>query len=440
MREVKLHLYDLSQGMARAMSMSIIGKQLDGIWHSGIAVFGIEYFYGGGICAAPAGRAIPDLPFQEISLGQTNKSQVELENFLQSVNARFTRATYSLLRHNCNNFADEVSKFLLDGNGIPEHIIRLPMEFLTSPMGAALAPMIEGMEQRMRDQLIGQGRGLNPFGHVEGRSLLFPMPSLATDTVPAIVDSVQVAWLEEGDAALLKTAVEGIPESVIPADLKLRIASQDPSLSEQLVEIIKSQFKDKTPVLMSFNVLLRFYWKHKVFRDSFLRDGARETIHLLFQTSLASNNAHVVTASLSAAVNMAAAIDLNSFVFLQPTLELIIAAGKSQSLSAAQIKLFVQFLRNCLITLPVDETIISYNNALINECVSSVVKLKDNNDPLIMKPFAQALESRASKLLENGLSESFQTNVDPEQFVSAVEDLQALHSVTLHKTLMLIFK
>jgi len=30
--------------------MSFIGKQLDGIWHTGIVAFGYEYYFGGGIC------------------------------------------------------------------------------------------------------------------------------------------------------------------------------------------------------------------------------------------------------------------------------------------------------------------------------------------------------------------------------------------------------
>jgi hypothetical protein len=37
---VTLNLYDLSQGMAKNMSRMIIGKQVDGIWHTGIVVYG----------------------------------------------------------------------------------------------------------------------------------------------------------------------------------------------------------------------------------------------------------------------------------------------------------------------------------------------------------------------------------------------------------------
>jgi len=34
--KVSLHLYDLSQGMARAMSAQLLGKQIDGVWHTGV--------------------------------------------------------------------------------------------------------------------------------------------------------------------------------------------------------------------------------------------------------------------------------------------------------------------------------------------------------------------------------------------------------------------
>ena len=48
--KVEIHLYDLSQGMARQFSPMFLGKQIDGIWHTGIVVYGREYYFGGGIC------------------------------------------------------------------------------------------------------------------------------------------------------------------------------------------------------------------------------------------------------------------------------------------------------------------------------------------------------------------------------------------------------
>ena len=74
---VKIYIYDLSKGMARALSQmwlgkfarklilvmwifpnslifltiyssfSLIGKHLDGVWHTGVVAYSKEYFYGG---------------------------------------------------------------------------------------------------------------------------------------------------------------------------------------------------------------------------------------------------------------------------------------------------------------------------------------------------------------------------------------------------------
>ena len=46
---VKLNVYDLSQCMCKAMSKQLCGTQIDGIWHTGIVVYGKEYYFGGGI-------------------------------------------------------------------------------------------------------------------------------------------------------------------------------------------------------------------------------------------------------------------------------------------------------------------------------------------------------------------------------------------------------
>jgi len=51
---VKLYVYDLSMGMARQFSQAFVGRQFEGIWHTGIVVYGNEYFFGGGLQCMPA--------------------------------------------------------------------------------------------------------------------------------------------------------------------------------------------------------------------------------------------------------------------------------------------------------------------------------------------------------------------------------------------------
>ena len=113
---VQLLVYDLSRGMATAMSQSILGQQIEGIWHTGIQVFHTEYFFGGGIQAQPQGmfamqHQMPAV--RTLDIGVTTRTKAELQTFLISIQDRFNSTTYDLLRNNCNNFSDTVSQFLV---------------------------------------------------------------------------------------------------------------------------------------------------------------------------------------------------------------------------------------------------------------------------------------------------------------------------------------
>ncbi len=48
-----------------------------------------------------------------IDLGHTQVSLSVFNEFLREISPNFTPAKYSLLKWNCNNFSDEVCKFLL---------------------------------------------------------------------------------------------------------------------------------------------------------------------------------------------------------------------------------------------------------------------------------------------------------------------------------------
>eukprot|EP00250_Pteridium_aquilinum_P013551 c21413_g1_i1 orf=381-1244(-) len=147
--KVLLNVYDLSQGLARQLSTTFLGKAIDGIWHTGIVVFGNEYYFGGGIQSCPEGQTPYGRPMKVVDLGYTEVPKEVFEDYLQDISPRYTAQTYSLLQHNCNNFSDEVSQFLC-GVGIPDFILKLPEEVMNSPMGALIMPMIQQFETTLR--------------------------------------------------------------------------------------------------------------------------------------------------------------------------------------------------------------------------------------------------------------------------------------------------
>ena len=95
-------------------------------------------------------------PVKVMVLGTTQVTLQVFHNFLAGISARFTPETYDLFTNNCNNFSNEVSKFLL-GTGIPDDIINLPQEFLNTPMGQMLRPMLQTTQSQLNDRFEQQG-------------------------------------------------------------------------------------------------------------------------------------------------------------------------------------------------------------------------------------------------------------------------------------------
>ncbi|CAL5192018.1 unnamed protein product [Lathyrus oleraceus] len=146
---VALNVYDLSQGLARQLSVSFLGKAIEGIWHTGVVVYGNEYYYGGGIQHCPAGSTPYGTPLKVVDLGVTHVPKDVFEMYLQEISPRYLAETYSLLTHNCNNFSNEVAQFLVGGT-IPDYILQLPNEVMNSPMGALMLPMIQNLETTLK--------------------------------------------------------------------------------------------------------------------------------------------------------------------------------------------------------------------------------------------------------------------------------------------------
>lgn len=88
--DVHLLVYDLSRGLARQMSMGILGFQLDAIYHTSVELNGREYVYDGGIIAIMPGSSHLGQPMERIHLGKTGLPMDIIEEYLDSVRPIFT--------------------------------------------------------------------------------------------------------------------------------------------------------------------------------------------------------------------------------------------------------------------------------------------------------------------------------------------------------------
>ncbi|KAI1718123.1 PPPDE putative peptidase domain-containing protein [Ditylenchus destructor] len=143
---VTLHVYELTRGLARSMSMMLLGRQIEGVWHTGIVVYGKEYFYGShGISYVPAGSFSLGAPDELVNLGETHIPEDLFKDYLAELQRdTFAGSKYHLFNHNCNNFSNEAAMFLT-GNSIPARIVNLPNEVLSTPFGQMMLPMIDSM-------------------------------------------------------------------------------------------------------------------------------------------------------------------------------------------------------------------------------------------------------------------------------------------------------
>ncbi|XP_063078570.1 desumoylating isopeptidase 1a [Engraulis encrasicolus] len=143
---VQLYIYDLSRGMARQLSPIMLGKQLDGIWHTSIVVFGEEFFFGGvGISSCAPGGTMLGPPDSVVELGNTEVNEEIFMEYLSSLGETSYRGDrYRLFEHNCNTFTNEVAQFLT-GRKIPSYITDLPSEVLSTPFGQVLRPILDSI-------------------------------------------------------------------------------------------------------------------------------------------------------------------------------------------------------------------------------------------------------------------------------------------------------
>lgn len=151
---VTLCVYDITNGMAKAMSKMLLGFQVDAVYHTSIIVYGREYYFGGGIChdepkATPYGKPIDEYP-----VGETELPKEVFEEYLQEVGHKYTAEKYDLINHNCNMFTSDIAEFLI-GHSIDEKYANQAKELLATPAGQMFKPFLEGMQKSVQNPQSG---------------------------------------------------------------------------------------------------------------------------------------------------------------------------------------------------------------------------------------------------------------------------------------------
>jgi desumoylating isopeptidase 1 len=82
-------------------------------------------------------------------LGFTEIPEDMFMELMRDLKDRFNMNNYNVMTNNCNNFTNEAAELLL-GQGIPHEIVNLPQEFLATPMGRSLAPMMTQMQDSFK--------------------------------------------------------------------------------------------------------------------------------------------------------------------------------------------------------------------------------------------------------------------------------------------------
>lgn len=281
--------------MARNLGPALLGRPLDGVWHTAIVVYGKEYFFGGGgIEWCRPGGTMMGSPLEAKDLGETQISEDLFQDYLRTQSEdRFRGDRYDLFRHNCNNFSNETAQFLV-GRGIPQYILDLPNEILSTPMGQMLAPMIQQMTpsgtsipftQSGNTSAVAQSSSSN----TQGPSLKFPVTELVAFDQGLKVEGISKK-LDE-----INSSQTSDDTKLAEADLKiiLGIAKGLVRLSDENFDILMKILRWKKSEIFPLLDILRF----KLVKNSFENEKQVEKVVSVFCDNLSAD--HQVNAMLS---------------------------------------------------------------------------------------------------------------------------------------------
>eukprot|EP01133_Synstelium_polycarpum_P015514 gene15514-18425_t len=221
------------------MSMAFVGKQLDGIWHTGICVYNIEYYFGGGILTDKPLHTPYGHPVQTIPLGSTDVPKEIFEEFIDvnsylalqyliSEHAAIANQLQTILKDNSPLTPTPISCMKYLGNYLclratMTEIIRLLMlrQDANSYFANASNKLIGGYVEKLQRKELSKSTELivyrlmvNCFAHPKGIDFLFNTGDLLSNTIECAVSGLH------SNDKVLKRAV-----STVVYDLSIHLAN-----------------------------------------------------------------------------------------------------------------------------------------------------------------------------------------------------------------------
>jgi hypothetical protein len=143
---VRLFKYDLSQGMARQMSLGMLGFHLEAIWHTSVVVYDREFYFDGGVGIAngqPRSTRFGS-PLEVVDMGTTEVEPMDFAAWVREMGSKFGPDDYQLLERNCNHFSSDALEFLV-GQRVSSDVASMIDRVMATPLGQMLRPAMEAM-------------------------------------------------------------------------------------------------------------------------------------------------------------------------------------------------------------------------------------------------------------------------------------------------------
>lgn len=122
MSKVVVKVYNIGNENIQKIISTICGKDVSGLFHTSVEVYGSEYYFQGGITKSIPNTTMFGNPIRIHTMGETTMTVEELEEYLDILSHKYNAESYHLLSNNCNNFSDSLCMFLVEKN-IPEYIL-----------------------------------------------------------------------------------------------------------------------------------------------------------------------------------------------------------------------------------------------------------------------------------------------------------------------------